>query len=396
MTLPILLGLALGASEAAPLPRLRVEGPNFVDPAGRKVILRGVNLGGWFVEEIWMTPFAENPPEGSDLPKVRDSKTLWEVVSRRLGNEAMVRVRNAWRDNWITAEDFRRIAQRGFNHVRLPILWTLTEEPGGMDRIRQAVRWAAQNRLYVVLDLHGAPGGQSMDHHTGEEGRNRLWFEPANIAKLVRTWERLADAFADDPTVAVFNLMNEPMGAPNPAMLHLVHDRVIRAIRAKSPLPIVLFEDGYKGLETTPHLDLAGWTNAAYSIHTYNFDAKKESDHIERLRAQAPRLAELIGYRNAPLYIGEFNLEPHSSPAATREVVLEFERHGWSWALWTYKTMAKGGPMGQWGLFSFPGPAEAVDPFRDSEADMIRKIRAVRTESMREVPGLAEALTRRP
>jgi hypothetical protein len=396
MTLPILVGLALHASDSVPpLPRLRVEGPNFVDERGAKVLLRGVNLGGWFVEEIWMTPFVENPPEGTDLPKVRDHKTLWEVVERRLGREGMLRVRNAWRDNWITADDFRLIAQRGFNHVRLPILWSLIEEPGGLDRIRTAVRWAAENRLYVVLDLHGAPGSQSQDHHTGEENRNRLWFEPANIQKLVEVWRTLTREFAQNPTVAVFDLMNEPMGAPNPAMLHLVHDRVIRAVREISPLSIVMIEDGYKGLETTPHLDLAGWSNAAFSIHTYHFEAKKESDHLEKLRENAPRWAELMGYRNAPLYIGEFNLEPHSSPAATRDVVLEFEKHGWSWALWTYKTMAKAGPMGQWGLFSLPGPAQAIDPYRDSEAEMIRKIRLTRTERMREVPGLAEALTRR-
>lgn len=396
VTLSILVGLALNANESAPpLPRLRAEGARFVDERGSTVLLRGVNLGGWFVEEIWMTPFAEEPPEGSYLPKVRDHKTLWEVVERRMGREAMLRVRDAWRDNWITAEDFRRIARLGFNHVRLPILWTLVEEPGGLDRIRKAVRWAADNRLYVVLDLHGAPGGQSLDHHTGEEGRNRLWSEPESVDRLVQVWRTLAREFAGDPTVAVFDLMNEPMGAPNPATLHLVHDRVVRAVREVSTLPAVMVEDGYKGLDTMPHPRLIGWTNVAFSTHVYNFDAKKESDHAERLRESAARWAGLMAARDVPLYIGEFNLEPHSSPAATREVVLEFERHGWSWALWTYKTMAKGGPMGQWGLFSLAGPAETIDPYRDSEAEMIRKIRLTRTERMREVPGLAEALNRR-
>jgi hypothetical protein len=61
---------------------------------------------------------------------------------------------------------------------------------------------------------------------------------------------------------------------------------------------------------------------------------------------------------------------------------------GWSWALWTYKTISKGGPMGQWGFYRKAGPAEALDPYRDSEADLIRKMRQVLTENLENPPRL--------
>jgi hypothetical protein len=175
-------------------------------------------------------------------------------------------------------------------------------------------------------------------------------------------------------------------------MLHLVYDRVIRAVRMVAPNKVVLVDDGYKGFETTPHPNLANWTNVAFSLHFYNFDAKSPEDHSKALSDRMPKLKELQGYRNAPVYAGEFNVEPHGSPEATRGMIEGFDKAGWSWAMWTYKTMAVEGPMGQWGLYSLAGKPDAIDPFRDSEADMIRKIAQVRTENMRPAKGLLEML----
>ena len=63
-----LLALPAGASRAAALPRLQTRGAQIVDDAGHTVTLRGVNLGGWLVEEPWMQPFVLTPPDGSPLP----------------------------------------------------------------------------------------------------------------------------------------------------------------------------------------------------------------------------------------------------------------------------------------------------------------------------------------
>lgn len=375
----------------ANLPSLSAKGMDIVRPDGTPVRMRGINLGGWLVEEMWMTPWQDTPPAGSDLPKIKDHVSLWKVVEQRFGHDGMVRIRNAWRDNWITDQDFARIKAAGFDHVRVPFLDSLLAEPGGIARLHSAVNMAARHGLYSVLDMHGAPGGQNNSDHSGQVDRNRLWYDVENISKMEQLWATLGREFGEDPNVAMFDLMNEPMGAPNPAMLALVYDRVYRAVRKTAPTKLILIEDGYKGFDTTPHPNLAGWTNVVFSLHFYNFDAKAPEDHIKALKSHEKRDLELQGYRQTPLYIGEFNLEPHGTPEVMREFTQEMTADGWSWAMWTYKTDAKGGPMGQWGLYRRDGKPAPLDAYRDSEADLIAKMKSVRTENFEAAPGLIAA-----
>ncbi len=356
---------------------LTTKGQDLVDPTGRKVVLRGVNFGSWLVEEIWMTPWVKQETATSK-ETVKDHDSLWSTIEKRLGRESMLKVRNTWRDNWITEDDFKRVKDMGWNHVRIPFLHTLLDEKGGMERLVWAVSAAKRNGLYVVLDMHGAPGGQSNEHHTGKENRNRLWFDVENITEMERKWTTLATQFRSEPTVAVYDIMNEPMGAPNPAMLHLVYDRVIRAIRNVDPKKVVLVDDGYKGFETTPHPNLANWTNVGFSLHFYNFDAKALEDHVKGLDAKIPKVKELQGYRNAPMYIGEFQLEPQFSAAGLKTYTETLTKQGWSWALWTWKACSAGGPVGHWGLYR-PEKFEACDPFQDSAELLMTKIKSYQT-----------------
>ncbi|MFX8762507.1 cellulase family glycosylhydrolase, partial [Acinetobacter baumannii] len=89
----------------------------------------------------------------------------------------------------------------GFNSVRLPILSSLVDEPAtafcrsGLAWIHTAVNLARANGLYVVLDLHGAPGGQSNADHTGQVNQNQLWYGWKNIPNLEAVWKQLAAEF---------------------------------------------------------------------------------------------------------------------------------------------------------------------------------------------------------
>ena len=75
----ILMILAEGAARAwaADRPWLHAEGTRIADQDGKPVILRGVNLGGWLVEEMWMMPFQTKPPAELRWPEVKDHVSLW-------------------------------------------------------------------------------------------------------------------------------------------------------------------------------------------------------------------------------------------------------------------------------------------------------------------------------
>ncbi|HWD37994.1 MAG TPA: glycoside hydrolase family 5 protein [Fimbriimonas sp.] len=383
----LIAALALGAPVFAPI---TTDGLN-LKADGHTILLKGVNLGGWLVEEPWMTPWKADPPQGSNEPKTSNHRALWGEIEKRLGQDAMLRIRNAWRDNWITQTDLDEIKKAGFNHVRIPFLVSILDEPGGLQRLHRAVNLAKDAGLYVVLDMHGAPGGQSDEDHNGLGKSNRLWFEPANIEAFEKAWAKIASEFKESD-VAMYDIMNEPMGAPNPAMLAIVYDRVVRAIRKVDPNKVLLIEDGYKGFDTTVHPNVPGWTNICYSLHFYDFDAKTQQQHMDDLNKEIPKIKELQGYRNTPLYIGEFNLEPNAGSDLTHQYVTALAAQGWSWAIWTWKADPASGTLGQWGVMHPIHPSHPIDPFRDDEATMIAKIKEVRTENFEPISGLLEAL----
>ncbi|HEY3267940.1 MAG TPA: cellulase family glycosylhydrolase [Armatimonadota bacterium] len=397
-SLAILAGLMIAAAPAAaaqtkvaPLPRLRASGVRFVTAQGAPVNLRGVNLGGWFVQEMWMNPFVQDPPAGSAYRRVEDHVGLWSTIRRRLGTKAEATAREKYRQCWVQPSDFRRIKAAGFNHVRLPFLYDLPDEPNGMAWLRKAVAWANASGLYVVLDMHGAPGRQSNDHTTGQAGVNRFFFDPVMVSRCEAVWTRVAREFGANPGVAAFDLINEPTGAPNPATLHLVYNRLYLAVRKVAPNTVVIVDDGYKGFDTTPHANVAGWKNVAYSLHFYNFDAKSPEEQIGSLNGRLPRTIELRGYRNAPVYVGEFNIEPHGTPAIMSQYVKTLSDNDFSWAVWTFKTMNPSGPMGLWGLYSNPGAVDPINPFADTTAQMLAKIEQTRTERLAPAAGLLAA-----
>ena len=119
--------------------------------------VRGVNLGGWFVLEPWITPSLF---EGSAAV---DEYTLTQILGK---DEAQRVLSNHW-SSWITQDDFGQIAAAGLNHVRIPIgYWSVIPiegEPfvqGAYEHFGQALDWANAAGLKVMIDLHGGKSVQ--------------------------------------------------------------------------------------------------------------------------------------------------------------------------------------------------------------------------------------------
>jgi aryl-phospho-beta-D-glucosidase BglC (GH1 family) len=123
--------------------------PSF-DYSGQKV--RGVNTGGWFVLEPWITPSIF---EGN---AAKDEWTFTEILGK---DAAKSRLQSHW-NSWFTQSDFNQMAAAGLNHVRIPIgYWSVIArdgEPyvqGAYEKLGEALDWANSAGLKVMIDLHG-------------------------------------------------------------------------------------------------------------------------------------------------------------------------------------------------------------------------------------------------
>jgi glucan 1,3-beta-glucosidase len=118
--------------------------------------VRGVNIGGWFVLEPWITPSIFD--QWANGGGVLDEYTYCQALGQ---SEATSRLSQHW-NSWITQADFQAIAAAGLNHVRIPIgYWALNPLPGDpyvqgqLPILDNAISWARQAGLKVMLDLHG-------------------------------------------------------------------------------------------------------------------------------------------------------------------------------------------------------------------------------------------------
>ena len=125
--------------------------------------MRGVNLGSHFVVEPWMIPIEWNFMGCANYSAENDC-----VVG--LGQKkANANFKKHW-DTWVSEKDVKDMASWGLNTIRIPVGWWIKEDlvnsnesfpQGGFYYLERICRWAANHGIYVVMDLHGAPGAQT-------------------------------------------------------------------------------------------------------------------------------------------------------------------------------------------------------------------------------------------
>ena len=370
------------------LPWLKTEGGGIIDSKGSTFVFRGINLGGWLAEEMWMLPFKKNPGK-KEVVEIKDYVTLWSTVERRFGKAGMERIRKTMRNEWLAEADFAKIALSGFNCVRLPFYYDIMEEPTGLFLwLDRAIELASKYNIYVILDMHGTPGRQSSEQHTGAENCCRLFFDSTCVQKTCEIWAKIAERYKNRSVVAGYDLINEPMGAPNNVILYLVQDQIYRAIRAHDTKHIIFIEDGFKGLDHMPNPAVAGWKNVVYSTHTY--------PSVEGSEKEMQQLIEkIVALRTAfktPIYLGEFNVKSNDKAKVLQQFIAQLQAHEISWSLWTYKLVGDKGKDSMWGLYNRPKKLKKIDLVEDSMETVLKKLQQLRTENLKENKDLLAAL----
>ena len=77
-----------------------------------------------------------------------------------------------------------------------------------LDRV---IEWSREAGLYVVIDMHCAPGGQTGANIDDSWGYPWIYDSPQAQQLAIDTWKRIAAHYRDSETVLGYDLLNEPI-----------------------------------------------------------------------------------------------------------------------------------------------------------------------------------------
>jgi hypothetical protein len=319
--------LALAAPAVAQSRLVRTEGKQFIAPDGSVLHIKGISLGNWLMPEGYMFKF--------DVAKA--PRQIYGAFERLLGPARAASFWVAFRDSYIREDDIRFIKAVGFNTIRIPIHYALfMSEDGvmageGWTLLDRVLRWARAAGLYVIVDLHAAPGGQTGINHDDGPGYPLMFYVPRDRDLTVKLWRAIAQVHAGDPTILGYDLLNEPI-APyhdtatlNPR-LEPFYKQVTSAVRAVDPGRIVILAAG----QWSSSFDMFGppfAPNLAYTYHSFWASTKRDS--IQRHLNFSNRY-------DVPLFLGETGELTDEWNARFRKL---HDEHGIGWSFWTYKNL---------------------------------------------------------
>lgn len=182
---------------------VHVEGDQIVGPDGKPLELRGMSFGN----RVWLD---------DRIPRTHHGE-----------------------------KDYARLAALGMNAVRFYVHYRTLETdeaPGkwladGFQWLDDNVAWAKKHGVYLILNQHVPPGGfQSLG-----EGK-ALWRDATKQARFIAIWRAIAERYAKEPTIAGYDLLNEPVVETGISEWRDLAERAITAIREVDPNHAVFVE----------------------------------------------------------------------------------------------------------------------------------------------------------
>jgi endoglucanase len=174
--------------------------------------------------------------------------------------------------------DLGRVQAMNMNAIRFYMNYGLFESDWNPYVYRQSawdwldtnVRWARAHGIYLILNMHVPQGGfQSLGEGTP------LWDVPENQMRLRALWKAIAERYADEPTIAGYDLVNEPIASRSLDQWRTLAQELVRDIRSVDPSHLIVVErlNGIKGDWPTygqPNFFLLDDPNVMYEFHVYS------------------------------------------------------------------------------------------------------------------------------
>ena len=358
---------------------LHTRGQSIVNEKGDSIRLRGVGLGNWLLPEGYMWRFGNQ----ADRPR-----RIEKLVADLLGAEEAKRFWREYRENYITENDVQRIAELGFNSVRPAInsrlLLTEADPPvyseEGCVLLDRLIAWSKAHGIYVILDMHAAPGGQTGQNiDDSADDQPELFMDAKYQEQLVALWTTIARRYKDEPAVAGYDLLNEPLPARTGAAktykdrLEPLYKRITQAIRTVDTRHIIILEGADWANDWSvfgPPFD----NNLVYQFHYYCQGSPATLKSIQAYLDHRTRL-------DAPVWVGETGERDNAIYWATTEY---FEANNIGWAFWPWKKMDTHNapnsirPPAQWQAvtdYSRGGPKPSGKVAQEAFAELLLNLR---------------------
>jgi endoglucanase len=316
---------------------LKTNGKAIVNEKGGNVVLKGIGLGGWMLQEPYML----------QLSKVAGTQTeIKSKIGDLIGEANCERFYSSYLNNMITKRDIDSLKVWGFNSIRLPMhynLFTLPieKEPvagqntwlkTGFELTDKLLAWCREDKIYLILDLHAAPGGQGNDRPIADVDTTKphLWESEANQLKTIALWRKLAERYANEQWIGGYDLINETnykMEGNEP--LKKIFMAITKEIR-KVDKNHIIFIEGNKFANDHTGLTPPWDNNMAYSFHKY-----WNATTIETIQ----KYIDIREKFNVPLWMGESG---ENNNEWYKAAVNLFESNNIGWAWWTIKKIGSG------------------------------------------------------
>ena len=354
--------------ESARKDYVKADGADLLDSEGNKFLLRGTNLGSYYLHERWMA--------------LTDSPDMLYTVNKlteRFDRDAAFELLDIYQTNFWTSEVFDAVQALGLNCLRFPISYmdvfdcdfdlmrsdnptaeellnmTLTLRKDHLLKMDKFIVEAEKRGIYIILDLHGAYGSQNGNDHSIDSRQHDWLWRQDDVGSAFREltlelWTVLAEHYKDYKNIAAYDLLNEPAGDANDQgcltsttgkLQWDYFDDLYKAIRVIDPNHTIIMESCW-GAEDLPQPTTYGWENVMYEFHHYDSTTDDEGS----LRSHQYRVSNIINANfGVPLYMGEFC--PHCSYEGWADILNLFNENHIHWTNWNYRVRG----YSEWGLY---------------------------------------------
>ena len=372
LTYTLLLTVFLSTTVFAQL-FFTTKGTNIIGPDSKPFFIKGTNLGNWLVPEGYMFSFKD----------VNSPRLINQTLSELLGPDEIKEFWKKYLDVYITAADIHYLKSIGMNSIRIPFNYRLFTNENymgdnnaerGFTYLDRVLGWCKKEKLYVILDMHCAPGGQTGDNIDDGFGYPFLFENEQSRKQCAAIWKRIAARYKNETIIIGYDLLNEPIAhyfdkeKLNP-LLEPVYKQITKAIREVDKKHI-LFLGGAQWDSNFKPFGSPFDSKLVYTFHKYwtapTCDVIK--DYID------------FGNKyNVPIYCGETG-ENTDEWVETFRKMLDSNNVGWHF--WPYKKINN-----TRGIVTFNKPAlyDSVINYANTPRNNFEDIRKNRPAKMEDI-----------